>query len=154
VHGICAGAGLFFLNDSDIPICSDDAEFFDPHMALGIASAMGPIGMLWRVNAAEVLRYTLLSNAERLGAATALRIGLVTEITPRERLWSRAGEIAAIIAGYNPVVVQGTVKAIWEAMDSGRSAALQRASLYSSTANAATGASGPRPLAKRPHVVR
>jgi enoyl-CoA hydratase/carnithine racemase len=154
VHGICAGAGLFLVNDSDLTICSEDAEFFDPHLAIGITSAMGPIGMARRVNLGEVLRYTLLSNAERLSAATALRIGLVTEVTPREALWARADELAAIVAGYNPVAVQGTLKAIWESQDLGLRAALDRASLYSDAARSTQSPSPSSPAPRRPHERR
>jgi enoyl-CoA hydratase/carnithine racemase len=134
VHGMCAGAGLFLVNESDVVLCSEDAQFFDPHLSLGITSAIGPIGMTRRVNLGEVLRYTLLSNAERLGAETALRIGLVTEVVPREELLERAREIAEIVAGYDPVAVQGTLKAIWEGLDLGRRAAVERAPLYSDAA--------------------
>src|SRR5690606_12148046 len=48
VHGLCAGGAQYFLNESDIIICSDDAEFFDPHANAGITSALEPIGMLAR----------------------------------------------------------------------------------------------------------
>ena len=155
VHGICAGAGLFLVNDSDIVLCSDDAQFFDPHLAIGITSAMGPIGMTRRVNLGEVLRYTLLSNAERLGAETALRIGLVTEIVPRARLLPRAIELARIVTAYDNVAVQGTLKAIWESMDIGRKAGLDRAALYSDAARAsAPDALSARSAHKMPYWVR
>ncbi len=39
VHGLCAGGAQYFLNESDIIICSDDAAFFDPHPNVGIVSA-------------------------------------------------------------------------------------------------------------------
>ena len=42
VHGVCAGAGMFLVNEADIAICSEDAEFFDPHLSIGITSAAGP----------------------------------------------------------------------------------------------------------------
>jgi enoyl-CoA hydratase/carnithine racemase len=139
VHGLCIGAGLFLVNDSDLVICSDDAQFFDPHLAIGITSAMGPIGMTRRVNLGEVLRYTLLSNAERLGAETALRVGLVTEVTTRDKLWARADELARIVAAYDTVAVQGTLKAIWESLELGRKSALDRAALYADAAKASVG---------------
>ena len=36
VHGLCAGGAQYFVNESDIVICSDDAAFFDPHANVGI----------------------------------------------------------------------------------------------------------------------
>ena len=84
VHGMCAGGAQYFLNEADIIICSDDAEFFDPHASVGIVSALEPIGMLKRgIPVGDVLRWALMGNEERITAATALRIGLVTEVVPR-----------------------------------------------------------------------
>ena len=71
VHGLCAGGGQYFLNEADIIICSDDAEFFDPHANGGIVSALEPIGMLARgVPAGDVLRWALMGTEERITAAT------------------------------------------------------------------------------------
>src|SRR5690606_14747160 len=98
VHGMAAGGGQYFLNEADIVICSDDATFFDPHASVGIVSALEPIGMLARgVNIGEVLRWALMGNEERITAETALRIGIVSEVVPRDRLRGRAREIAATI---------------------------------------------------------
>ena len=94
--------------------------------------------MTRRVNLGEVLRYTLLSNAERLTGETAVKIGLATEMTTRENLWARANELATIIAGYNTVAVQGTLKAIWESLEVGRKAALDRAQVYADAGRAAS----------------
>ena len=85
VHGLCAGGAQYFLNESDIIICSDDAVFFDPHANVGIVSALEPIGMLHRgVPLGDVLRWALMGNEERITAETALRLGLVTEVVSRD----------------------------------------------------------------------
>ena len=42
----------------------------------------------------EVLRWALMGTEERISAATALRIGLVSEIVDRSDLWDRAQAIA------------------------------------------------------------
>ena len=68
-------------------------------------------------------------------AATALRLGIVTEIVPREELWSRAHELAAEIAARRPEAIQGTVRAIWESLDATRSAALQTGIIYTHVGN-------------------
>lgn len=146
VHGMAAGGGQYFLNEADIIICSDDAEFFDPHASVGIVSALEPIGMLARgVNLGEVLRWALMGNEERITAETALRIGLVSEVVPREQLRGRAREIAATIAARNPTAVQGTVRAVWESLDMTRSMALQNGLAYTIIGNdGAPGAKGER----------
>jgi E-phenylitaconyl-CoA hydratase len=137
VHGLCAGGAQYFLNESDIIICSDDAEFFDPHANGGIVSALEPIGMLARgVPVGDVLRWALMGTEERITPETALRIGLVTEVVPRAELWDRAHAIAASIAARNPVAIQGTVRAIWESLDMTRATALQNGLAYTHIGNA------------------
>jgi enoyl-CoA hydratase/carnithine racemase len=137
VHGLCAGGGQYFLNESDIIICSDDAVFFDPHANVGIVSALEPIGMLHRgMPLGDVLRWALMGSEERITAATALRLGLVTEVVPRSELRIRARQIAASIAARNPRAIQGTVRAIWESLDMTRAAALQNGMAYTHIGNA------------------
>ena len=136
VHGMCAGGGFYWLNESDIIICSEDAQFFDPHVTYGMVAALEPIGLTRRVPLQEVLRMTLLGNDERIGAETALRISLVTEVTPLDRLWARAHELAAKIAAKPSAATQGSVRAIWESLDVGRSIALQMGLKYCQIGNA------------------
>lgn len=136
VHGLCGGGALYWVNESDIVICSQDAEFFDPHVTYGMTAALEPIGLRWRIALPEVLRMALMGNDERIGAQTALRISLVTEVVELEQLWSRAHEIAATIAAKPSAATQGTVRAIWESLDTTRNASLQTALKYCLLGNA------------------
>lgn len=135
VHGLCAGGAFYWLNESDIIICDEGAQFFEPHVTYGMTAALEPIGMTYRMPLGDVLRLSLLGNDERISAHTALRIGLVTEVTPVDELWSRAHELAAIIAAKPAAAVQGTVRSIWESLDVPRSAALQMALKYTQLGN-------------------
>jgi E-phenylitaconyl-CoA hydratase len=137
VHGMCAGGGQYFINEADIVICSDDAEFFDPHANGGIVSALEPIGMLSRnVPLGDVLRWALMGTEERITAATALRLGLVSEVVPRGELRSRARAIADSIAARNPKAIQGTVRAIWESLDKPRTLAIESSLSFTQIGNA------------------
>lgn len=122
VHGMCAGGAFYWLNECDIVICSPDAEFFDPHVTYGMVAALEPMGLRWKIPLGEVLRMALLGNDERISAPTALRIGLVSETVEPDQLWTRAHELAARIAKKPAIAVQGTVRAIWESLEVGRSA--------------------------------
>lgn len=145
VHGLCAGGAQYFLNEADIIICSDDAEFFDPHANGGIVSALEPIGMVARgMNLGEVMRWALMGSEERIRAETALRIGLVSEVVTRDELRSRAREIADSIAARNPRSIQGTVRAVWESLDLTRSAALHQGYSYAEIGNDQAVALAPR----------
>ena len=135
VHGMCTAGAFYFVNESDVVICSEDATFFDSHVSAGLVCALEPVGLMRRVGLGETLRIALMGNDERVGADTALRIGLVSEVVTRDRLWARANEIAAAIAAKPPSATQGTVKAIWESLDKPYRAALEQNLIYTRLGN-------------------
>ncbi len=135
VHGICTAGAFYFVNESDVVICSDDATFFDSHVSAGLVCALEPIGLMRRIGLAETLRIALMGNDERVGADTALRIGLVSEVVARDKLWARAHAIAQKIAAKPPSATQGTVKAIWESLDKPYRAALDQGLIYTRLGN-------------------
>jgi enoyl-CoA hydratase/carnithine racemase len=116
VHGMCAGGAFYWLNESDVAICSTDATFFDPHTSYGMVSALEPAGLVRRIPFGEAMRIALFGLDERVGAQRALAIGLVTEVTARDELWSRAHTLALRLATKPPAAVQGTVKAVWDSL--------------------------------------
>lgn len=135
VHGMCAGGAFYWISECDIIICSEDATFFDPHVTYGLTAALEPIGATYRMPLGDVLRMTLLGNDERFSAATALRIGLVTEVTANEALWDRADALAQIIAAKPPAAIQGSTRAIWESLDMNRTTALSTGLKYCQVGN-------------------
>jgi enoyl-CoA hydratase/carnithine racemase len=135
VQGMCTAGAFYFVNESDVVICSDDATFFDSHVSAGLVCALEPIGLMRRVGLGETLRIALMGNDERVSAETALRTGLVTEVVAADRLWSRAHEIAATIAMKPPSATQGTVKAIWESLDKPYRAAMEQNLIYTRLGN-------------------
>ncbi|MFI1927935.1 enoyl-CoA hydratase/isomerase family protein [Streptomyces sp. NPDC020377] len=149
VHGMAAGGAFYWLNEADIMICSEDATFFDPHVSYGLTAALEPIGLARRIPLGEVLRIALLGLDERVSAARALQIGLVSEVLAREQLWDRADGIARIIAAKPPAAIQGTVRAIWESLDSTRTQALRTGLSYTQLGNPAGKAAIDRSAAPR-----
>lgn len=135
VQGMCTAGAFYFVNESDVVICSRDATFFDSHVSAGLVCALEPIGLMRRVGLGETLRIALMGNDERVGADTALRIGLVSEVVPAQQLWDRAHEIAATIAAKPTTATQGTVKAIWESLDKPYRAAMEQGLIYTRLGN-------------------
>ncbi|AFM16518.1 enoyl-CoA hydratase/carnithine racemase [Mycolicibacterium chubuense NBB4] len=135
VQGMCTAGALYFVNEADIVICSEGATFFDSHVSAGLVSALEPIGLMRRVGLGDTLRMALMGNDERVGSATALRIGLVTEVVADDQLWPRAHEIAVAIAAKPPTATQGTVKAIWESLDKPYRAAMDQGLIYTRLGN-------------------
>jgi enoyl-CoA hydratase/carnithine racemase len=135
VHGMCTAGALYFLNEADVVICSDDAVFFDSHVTYGLVSAIEPIGLMRRVGLGEALRMALTGNHERVSAETALRIGLVSEVVVREQLFDRAHELATLIASFPTSATEGTVRAIWESLDKPYRAAMEQGLMYTRLGN-------------------
>jgi enoyl-CoA hydratase/carnithine racemase len=135
VQGMCTAGAFYFLNESDVVICSSDATFFDSHVNGGMVSALEPIGLMRRVGLGETLRMALMGNHERVSADTALRISLVTEVVDRNDLWPRAHELAAQMASLPTSATQGTVRAIWESLDRPYRAAMEQGLIYTRLGN-------------------
>ena len=135
VQGMCTAGAFYFVNESDVVICSADATFFDSHVSAGLVCALEPVGLMRRIGLGETLRIALMGNNERVGADTALRIGLVSEVVAHEALWSRAHQIATTIAAHPPSATQGTVKAIWESLDKPYRAAMEQGLIYTRLGN-------------------
>src|SRR5262245_5526378 len=155
VHGICTAGAFYFVNEADVVICSTDATFFDSHVTYGMVSALEPVGLMRKIGLGETLRIALSGNDERGSAETALRIGLVTEVVERDRLWSRAHEIAAGIAEKPSAATQGTVRAIWESLDRPYRAAMEQGLVYTRLGNPLGKAEVARtPPASRPPRIR
>jgi enoyl-CoA hydratase/carnithine racemase len=150
VHGMCTAGAFYFVNEADIVLCSEDATFFDSHVSQGLVCALEPVGLMRRIGLGETLRIALSGNDERVCAETALRIGLVTEVVARDRLWPRAHEIAAAIASKPSAATQGTVRAIWESLDRPYRAAMEQGLIYTRLGNPL----GKAQLAEHPPVSR
>ena len=98
VNGMACGGAFYLLGEADILIAADHATFFDPHVTYGMPAVFEPALMLHRMPFGEVMRMTLMGNHERISAARALEIGLVTEVVPMAALAAAAGWAAMAAA--------------------------------------------------------
>ena len=130
VHGIACGGAFYMLGEVEFIIASDDAVFFDPHVTYGMTAAFEPMQMLSKMPFPEIMRLSLLGAHERMSAQRAFQIGLVTEVVPRDELLERAGWVAHVIAESPPLVVQGTMRALWTALEMPRTQAIGTANLF------------------------
>lgn len=125
VNGMACGGAFYLLGEADILIAADHATFFDPHVTYSMPAVYEPLLMLHRgMPFGEVLRMTLLGNHERLSAARAHEIGLVSEVCPSAELEERAGWVADIIASAPPGPMQATLRTLWAGRELSRRQAL------------------------------
>ena len=124
VNGMACGGAFYLLGEVDIIVAAEHATFFDPHVTYGMPAVFEPIQMLHRMPFGEVLRMSLLGNHERISAARALEMGLVTEVAPASELQGVAHRIAAAIASQPPTAVQATLRTLWMAREVSRGQAI------------------------------
>jgi enoyl-CoA hydratase/carnithine racemase len=130
VQGMACGGAFYMLGEVEFIIASEDATFFDPHVTYGMTAAFEPIQLLAKMPFQEIMRMSLLGVDERMSAARAREIGLVTEVVPAGELRERANWAARIIADAPPLAVQGTMRALWTALEVSRRQGIEMANLF------------------------
>ena len=117
VNGLCCGAGLDLVTTGDITIASDRAEFFDPHVSIGLVSGREVVRLARVLPLNVAMRMALTGKHERLSAQRAYDLGMVSEVVEHDRLLERAREIAALVNRNAPLAVRGTRLAIRKGLD-------------------------------------
>lgn len=105
VNGYCLGGGLELALQCDLRIASSTAAFGLPEVKVASVPAVGGVQALLRaIPAAHAMKLAL--TGDRIDAAAALAIGLVSDVTAPEALLDEARAIAARIADNGPLAVQ------------------------------------------------
>jgi enoyl-CoA hydratase/carnithine racemase len=122
VHGITFTIGIEMLLASDIRIAADNARFAQLEVCRGLYPLGGATFRLAReAGWGNAMRYLL--TGDEFGAAEALRLGLVQEVTPVGRHIDRAIELAGRIAAQAPLGIRATLRSAWTSLHEGEAAA-------------------------------
>ena len=120
VNGVCAGGGLHFVADADIVIASSNATFLDPHVSIGQVTAYEAIALVRKSPMEPIMRMALTGRHERLPAARAYELGILSQVVdPPEQLAEAAMALAEKIAQNSPAAMRATKKALWGALELG-----------------------------------
>ena len=120
VNGVCAGGGLHFVADADIVIAASTASFLDPHVSIGQVTAYEAIALVRKSPMEPILRMALTGRHERVTAARAYQLGILSEVVdPPERLREVARDLATRIARNSPAAMAATKRALWGALEMG-----------------------------------
>lgn len=105
INGHCIGGGLNLAACADIRIASDKSRFAMPAAKLALGYPFDAIRRLMNAvgpAAAKQLMFT----AKSIDADTALRLGLVQEVTTEDALEARVAELAETIAANAPLTIR------------------------------------------------
>ena len=120
VNGICCGGGFHWVADADIVIAASDAQFFDPHVSVGQVVAIEAIGLMRKMPVEAVMRMALVGRHERMSAARAYELGMISQVVdPPQDLRAAAQELAEKIARNSPAAMAATKRALWGALELG-----------------------------------
>jgi enoyl-CoA hydratase len=104
VNGPAMTGGLEVALACDFIIAGESARFGDTHTKIGALSGSGMGSRLPHAVGARFAKQMILTG-EPIDAATALRVGLVNEVTSDDELLSRSRSVAKGIAAYDPELV-------------------------------------------------
>lgn len=126
VNGMACGGAFYMLGECDILVAAEHATFFDPHVTFGMTATFEPLHMLHKMPFGELMRMSLVGSHERISAARAHQVGMVSEVVPGPELLDAAQSLARIIASAPQRAIQGTLRTMWAGLDLTRSQALQQ----------------------------
>ncbi|TNH31060.1 enoyl-CoA hydratase/isomerase family protein [Micromonospora orduensis] len=104
IRGACVGGGAQLAVACDLRVAADDARFGVPPARLGLVYPAPTTRRLSRLVGPSAAKH-LLFTAELIDAERALRIGLVDEVLPGDRLAARVDDLTATIAQRSPLSV-------------------------------------------------
>jgi enoyl-CoA hydratase/carnithine racemase len=118
INGFALGGGCELSMACHFRIIADSEKVFmgQPEINLGIIPGWGGTQRLPRlVGKTKALEMLLL--ATRVGAAEALRIGLVTKVSKPEELMKDAKELAKVLAKKAPIAMQIIIDAVTRGLE-------------------------------------
>ncbi|MEV1318564.1 enoyl-CoA hydratase/isomerase family protein [Micromonospora arborensis] len=104
IRGACVGGGAQLAVACDLRIAADGARFGVPPARLGLVYPAPTTRRLARLVGPSAAKH-LLFTAELIDVERALRIGLVDEVLPSDRLAARVDELTATIAQRSPLTI-------------------------------------------------
>jgi E-phenylitaconyl-CoA hydratase len=123
VNGYAIGGGLELALACDIRICSDNAQFALSEVRVGSIPGSGGTQRLPRsVGMSDAM--LMMLTGERIDAAEAYRIGLVSRVFPAAELLAQAHAIAAKIAANAPLSVRAVKRLVRQGLSMPLPAAL------------------------------
>ncbi|MBV9281057.1 MAG: enoyl-CoA hydratase/isomerase family protein, partial [Chloroflexi bacterium] len=116
VNGYALGGGCELAMAGDIILASENAQFGQPEVALGIIPGFGGTQRLPRL-IGRTRALELIVTGRRIRADEAYQMGLVNRVVPPDQLLPIAEEMARAIARQGPVAVALAKRAVYEGLE-------------------------------------
>lgn len=123
VNGHAMAGGLGLVVACDIAIAAEEAQFATPEINVGLWPMMIMSTIFRNVPRKKALE--LILTGDRVDAATAERLGLITRAVPRERLDAEVQALCDKLVGKSPLITQMGLDAYHHMQDLDLEAALR-----------------------------
>ncbi len=111
IAGLALGGGCELALACDIRLAAEGSRFGLPEINLGIMPGAGASQRLTRIVGMGWARH-LLFTGNPIDSDTALKIGLVTMVLPREKLMEEARKMARTLASRSPIALRTAKKCL------------------------------------------
>jgi methylglutaconyl-CoA hydratase len=118
VNGPALAGGAGIVGACDLAIGSERASLGYPEILLGLVPGMVMTLLVRQAGLRAALDLAL--TGRRVGADEALRLGLLTEVVPPERLDARVDELARQLVALSPGAVAATKRWAWTVAEAGQ----------------------------------
>ena len=115
VTGVALGGGFELALSCDVIVAEHDASFGLPEVALGLMPGWGGTQRLTRLIGLNRAKWMIMSG-ERLTAAAAAELGIVTRTCERENLLPVAVQLADTLADQAPLAISAIREAVTAAV--------------------------------------
>lgn len=116
VSGLALGGGCELALACDLRIAAEGAIFGQPEINLGVIPGAGGTQRLTRVVGPGWAKHLVLTG-KNIDTETAFKIGLVTQVVPKEELMAEAKKLAAALAAKPRVAMKAAKKCLNYGMD-------------------------------------
>jgi enoyl-CoA hydratase len=116
VNGYALGGGCELALACDWIVASENAQFGQPEVNLGVCPGFGGTQRLPRI-VGKAMALEMCLTGRPIRAAEALRIGLVNQVVPAANLLERGLELARLVASKGPLAVAQCKHLIQHGMD-------------------------------------
>jgi enoyl-CoA hydratase/carnithine racemase len=116
-HGMATAAGCQLVCACDLAVASEECRFATPGVRIGLFCSTPMVELSRCVGRKAALE--LLLTGEAVDAATALRLGIVNRVVPREALDDEVRALAARVARYSPLTLRIGKEAFYRQLDLG-----------------------------------
>ena len=116
INGFALGGGCEIALACDMRIASENANFSQPEVALGIIPGWGGTQRLPRL-IGKGRAIEMIAGGEMIDAEEALRIGLVNHVVPQQELLEKVYTLAKSILKNGPVAIGAALECIHKGFD-------------------------------------